>query len=426
MRTRKFSVSLTAALTIFAATLTVASTRAAAQQEILLLSFDGAGGQYPFTGLTFDAAGNLYGTTNAGGKYGEEFEGGTAYELNRQPGGGWTEKVLQNFGNGSIDAFYPDGIYPIGLIFDAAGNLYGTTSEGGDFSRYGDGVVFELSPNQGGGWTEKVLHQFGAKASDGVQPRAGLVFDTAGNLYGTTSGGGSHGYGTVFELIPAAGGGWTEKVLHSFNSNGKDGYEPEASLIVDRSGNLYGTTLWGGQYNYGTVFQLIPQPGGNWTEKILHDFSNVGGDGSFPTAGLIFDTNGDLYSATQTGGIHGYGTAFELIPTTDGGWKEKTLHSFEGLYALDGAYPSPLTLDASGNLYGTAAGGGPYDYGTVFELMPQPDGSWTEKTLYAFGTYGDRDGVEPDGVILDGFGNLYGTTASGGEYSDGTVFEITP
>jgi uncharacterized repeat protein (TIGR03803 family) len=426
MRTRKCSVSLIAVLAIFAATLIVASTRAAAQQEILLLSFDGTGGQYPFTGLTFDAAGNLYGTTNAGGKYGEEFEGGAAYELSRQPGGGWTEKVLQNFGNGSIDAFYPDGIYPIGLIFDAAGNLYGTTSEGGDFGRYGDGVVFELSPNQGGGWTEKVLHQFGARASDGVQPRAGLVFDTAGNLYGTTVHGGSYGYGTVFELTPAAGGGWTEKVLHSFNSNGKDGYEPLASLIVDRSGNLYGTTLWGGQYNYGTVFELISQPGRNWTEKILHDFSNVGGDGAFPTAGLIFDAAGNLYSTTQTGGVHGYGTAFELIPATDGGWSEKVLHSFEGLYAMDGAYPSPLTLDASGNLYGTAAGGGPYDFGTVFELMPQPDGSWTEKTLYAFGTYRERDGVAPDGVILDGFGNLYGTTTSGGEYGDGTVFEITP
>jgi hypothetical protein len=122
MRIKKFFLSLMATSAIFAATLLMASTRAAAQQEILLLSFDGVGGQYPFTGLTFDAAGNLYGTTNAGGKYGEEFEGGTAYELNREPGGGWTEKVLQNFGNGSIDAFYPEGIYPIGLIFDSAGH----------------------------------------------------------------------------------------------------------------------------------------------------------------------------------------------------------------------------------------------------------------------------------------------------------------
>jgi uncharacterized repeat protein (TIGR03803 family) len=287
--------------------------------------------------------------------------------------------------------------------------------------------VFELSPNQGGGWTEKVLHQFGAKASDGVQPRAGLVFDAAGNLYGTTLYGGSYGNGTVFELTPAAGGGWTEKILHSFNSNGKDGYEPPAGLIVDRNGNLYGTTLRGGQYNYGTAFELIPQTGGNWTEKILHDFSNAGGDGSFPTASLIFDAKGNLYSATQTGGAHGYGTAFELIPAMDGTWSEKTLHSFEGLYAMDGAYPSALTFDASGNLYGTAAGGGPYDAGTVFKLTSQPDGSWVEKTLYAFGTYRDRDGIAPDaGVISDRFGNLYGTTASGGEYGNGTVFEITP
>ncbi len=208
-----------------------------------------ADGWIPSAGLIFDAAGNLYGTTGLGGTDGV----GTVFELTRA-GGGWTEQVLYNFGT---DGAYPGG----GLTFDSAGNLYGTTGEGGIHIL---GTVFELTPTVGGGWTETVLHNFGS-GTDGAYPGAGVTFDAAGNLYGTTQYGGTYnscsgGCGTVFELTPTAGGGWTEQVLLNFNGTG--GANPYAGLIFDGAGNLYGTT----QFTYdncsgfycGTVFELMP------------------------------------------------------------------------------------------------------------------------------------------------------------------------
>jgi uncharacterized repeat protein (TIGR03803 family) len=222
------------------------------------------------------------------------------------------EKVLHSFGNGT------DGLYPYaGLIFDAAGNLYGTTYEGGI---HGYGTVFELTPEEGGGWTEKVLHSFNLNGTDAAYPQASLIMDSAGNLYSTSYEGGIHldpcggvGCGTVFELSPQEGGGWTEKVLHSFNLNGTDGDEPYAGLIIDTAGNLYGTTIAGGIHNNGTVFELSPREGGGWTEKVVHSFGN-GTDGYEPYAGLIIDAAGNLYGTTVEGGIHGYGTVFEITP----------------------------------------------------------------------------------------------------------------
>jgi uncharacterized repeat protein (TIGR03803 family) len=209
------------------------------------------------------------------------------FELTPTAGGGWTEKVLYSFGNGT------DGAYPLaGLIFDAARNLYGTTSGGGT---YGDGTVFELTPAGGGGWTEKVLYSFG-NGTDGSDPWAGLIFDAVGNLYGTTYGGGTYNYGTVFELTPTAGGGWTEKVLHNFNYNGTDGDYPYAGLIFDAARNLYGTTLGGGTYNSGTVFR-VNAVGGRVRVQVLHSFGN-GTAGWEPYAGLIFDAVGNLYGTT--------------------------------------------------------------------------------------------------------------------------------
>ncbi len=192
------------------------------------------------------------------------------FELTPTGGGGWTERVLYSFGN------TPDGAIPVvGLIFDATGNLYGATTEGGT---HGDGTVFELTPTGGGGWTERVLYSFG-NTPDGAYANAVLIFDGAGNLYGTTELGGANGpYGTVFELTPTAGGGWTEKVLHSF-ANGTDGARPLASVIFDAAGNLYGTTTEGGTNRDGTVFELTPTAGGGWTETLLHSFNNNGTDG---------------------------------------------------------------------------------------------------------------------------------------------------
>src|ERR1017187_704147 len=384
--------------------------------ETVLHSFNnnGTDGYEPLAGLIFDAAGNLYGTTYVGGSYGY----GTAFELTPAGGGTWNEKVLYSFASGST-AFYLTS----GLIFDGAGNLYGTTLGGQG------GSVFELTPTAGGGWTEKVLHSFG-NGTDGEDPQAGLIFDAAGNLYGTTIAGGTYGGGTAFELTPAAGGGWTEQVLLNFD--GTDGQHPYGALIFDAAGNLYGTTSYGGTYDYGTVFELTPAAGGGWTETVLHNFNDNGTDGYWPYAGLIFDAVGNLYGTTYGGGVYtsctngsflGCGTVFELTPTAGGGWTEKVLHSFGN--GTDGEDPQAgLIFDAAGNLYGTTIAGGTYGGGTAFELTPAAGGGWTEQVLLNFdGT----DGQHPYGaLIFDAAGNLYGTTSYGGTYDYGTVFELTP
>jgi uncharacterized repeat protein (TIGR03803 family) len=374
-------------------------------------------GASPLADLIFDAAGNLYGTTDGGGTY----SSGTVFELTPTKGGGWTEQVLYSF-NPSIG----DGYYPFaGLIFDAAGNLYGTTSAGG--GNGGQGTVFELTPAQGGGWTEKALYSF-TGYPDGGNPRSGLIFDAAGNLYGTTFRGGTDGAGTVFELTLSKGGGWTEQVLYTFT--GMDGRQPYAGLIFDAAGNLYGTTSGGGTIGYGTVFELAPKAGGGWTEQVLYNFGS-GSDGAFPQAALIFDAAGNLYGTTEEGGTNGYngyGTVFELTPAQGGGWTEQALHSFN-YNATDGAYPyyGNLISDAAGNLYGTTNAGGTYGVGMVFELartgLPGPP---RRRVLYSF-KYNGTDGNSPlAGLIFDAAGNLYGTTSAGGAYGGGTVFELTP
>jgi uncharacterized repeat protein (TIGR03803 family) len=171
--------------------------------------------------------------------------------------------------------------------------------------------VFKLTPRQGG-WTETVLHSFDRDGTDGILPQGGVVFDASGNLYGTTNAGGTYTDGTVFELTPAQVGGWTEKVLHSFNLDGTDGALPAAGPIFDAHGNLYGTTNGGGTYILGTVFELTRTEGGNWTEKVLHSFGN-GTDGASPCAGVIFN-GGNLYGTTTSGGTHNQGTVFEFQP----------------------------------------------------------------------------------------------------------------
>ena len=214
------------------------------------------------------------------------------------------EKVLHSFGNGT------DGESPYGsLIMDAAGNLYGTTYWGGI---RGSGMVFELTPNESGGWTEKVLHSFGNRA-DGAGPTGGLIFDAANNLYGTTEQGGIHGYGAVFQLTPQMGGSWTERVLLSFN--GSDGASPQGSLVhFGSSADLYGTTSNGGVNGVGTVFKMTPTQGGNWAESVLHNFSPDGSDGTYPQGSLMFDSAGNLYGATPLGGTFNSGTVFEITP----------------------------------------------------------------------------------------------------------------
>jgi uncharacterized repeat protein (TIGR03803 family) len=436
------SRAATAALAIaFVFALTVALAQPAHAQtpatgggwtEKVLHSFDSTDGANPNAGLVFDNSGNLYGTTWDGGNSGYECNTcGTVFELTPSADGGWAETVLYKFCS-LTDC--TDGSYPSAtLIFDAAGNLYGTTAFGG---AYGWGTVFELTPKHGGGWTEKVLHSF--TGPDGAYPGGGLIFDAAGNLYGTTSNGGIYACGlsecgTVFELTPTASGGWTEQVLHNF-SNSPDGAGPGGALIFDAAGNLYGPTGGGGTYGVGTVFELTPTGRvGSWTEKVLYSFSNSP-DGAGPGGALIFDAGGNLYGTTGSGGTYGKGSVFELTPTPEEGWTEKVLHSFGN--GTDGVAPDAgVIFDTIGNLYGTTQMGGTCQYqggagcGTVFELMPTRGGDWTEMVLYNFCTQTNcLDGMNSyAGLIFDAAGNLYGTTMYGGaNFADGTVFELTP
>ena len=275
--------------------------------------------------------------------------------------------------------------------------------------------MFELTPTAGGGWTETVLHGFG-NGTDGIRPTASVVFDAAGNLYGTTFEGGAYFCGTVFELTPTAGGNWTEKVLYSFR-NATDGCNPSSGLITDIAGNLYGTTGYEGTYFGGTVFELTPTAGGGWTETVLHGFGN-GTDGIRPTASVVFDAAGNLYGATSDGGSSGGGMLFELTPTAGGGWTETVLHNFGT--GTGGSHPSSgLITDIAGNLYGTTLSGGTSDAGTVFRFK--------DRGVLVLHSFNNADGSSPSGgLIMDAAGNLYGTTYYGGAYYYGTVFEVTP
>lgn len=398
-----------------AAALFVIGVRAAAPQEEVLYSFasayPGAAAYGPQAGLISDSNGNLYGTDPTA-----VWGFGTVFELTHV-GAKWEGKVLY--------AFCPDyrcrsdGNWPeAGLVFDPKGDVYGTTSGGG--SNGGYGTVFELTPAEDGGWTEEILHSFGATSSDGREPQGGLIFDAKGNLYGTTSQGGI-GCGTVFELMPAADGSWAEKVLHSFGAdNPNDGCDPLGGLVFDTKGNLYGTT-WIGSGSNGMVYELTPAASGEWVEKVLCNL------GYLPYAGVVLDSEGNLLGTTAYSGPNGNGSVFELRPARDGTWTEEIIYNF-GASETDGSQPfADLVFDRKGNLYGaTEYGGrnGKYGDGTVFELTRDKAGIWTEKVLHNFGASSD-DGIGPDAsLLLDETGDLYGTTTGGGKYGFGTAFEI--
>lgn len=394
----------------------------AASREKVTHSFkpNGKDGVYP-NGVIIDKTGNLYGTTYSGGDV------GTVFELTPD-NGKWTETLLHTFHG-------KDGALPLGgLIQDAAGNLYGTTTAGGASSTCNDratpgcGTVFELSLVNGK-WAEKVLHSFDQDGKDGTFPAASLILDRDGNLYGRTVEGGplsgcdNFGCGVAFELSPGKNGKWTEKVLFNFHFGGGG---PQAALVMDKSGNLYSTAYFGGKYGDGVVFELVPS-NGKWTQKVLHSFHRDGKDGSNPDSSLTLDQGGNLYGTTSNGGplsgCNGQtcGTVFELSPGDNGSWTEKVLHNFSG---KDSAFPAASVIfDASGNLYGSASGGYGYGYGTVFELTPN-NGKWTEKVLHSFS--GAPDGAYPGNVILDTAGHLYVATWMGGTYDYGAVFEIIP
>jgi uncharacterized repeat protein (TIGR03803 family) len=389
-------------------------TAAWSQTENVLYSFTGGSdGASPSANLIARQS-NVYGTTLSGGASGQF---GTVFQLT--PGSpNWTETVLYRFKGGT------DGESPFpGVISDSSSNLYGTTSGGGTF---GKGTVFQLKPGSSH-WTEKIIHSF--RGTDGKSPLGGLVFDTKGNLYGTTNEGG--GGGVVFKLTPDKNGDWTETVLHRFapEVHPGDGCFPDDAPILDAAGNLYGTTNGCGAYGYGTVFELIPGSP-NWTEKVLYNFSD-GADGALPRAGLTL-YKGSLYGTTIYGGnggalcpgspYNGCGVVFQMTQK-NGKWTETVLYSFTG--GSDGSEPfAGVVFDKSGNLVGTTINGGAYQSGAVFQLTPGSP-NWTESVLYSF--TGAADGWSPEAsVIFDASGNIYSTTQGGGANGQGTVFEIVP
>jgi uncharacterized repeat protein (TIGR03803 family) len=339
-------------------------------------------------------------------------------------------KALYNFSNTNAN---PSS----GLVVDADGNAYGTTFNGGGLNQ--SGTIYELSPTTG----YHLLYRFSPDGSFGKNPQGNLVFDSSGNLYGTTVYGGSNksachnqGCGVIFKLSPSSNNGlWVETVLYSFCSQSQcsDGANPQAGVVFDSQGNLYGTTKAGGNQGCqeagpgcGTVFELSQNSSDSWGETVLYDFSNPG-DGELPMSGVIWDATGNLYSTTSAGGGGNGGTVFELSPVGSL-WDETILYDFDGGSADGALVLAGVCFDTLGNLYGTTAQGGMFGLGTVYQLTAGSSGGWIEAVLHSFGA--GNDGAEPESsLVLDSLGNIYGTTFAGGQVGCdgrgcGTVFRL--
>jgi uncharacterized repeat protein (TIGR03803 family) len=434
---------------ILAAALAVAlPLSASAATETILYAFPGGGGfalgtgaGLPLSDLIQDETGDLFGTTNFGGKgCGSNGPGcGTVYRLHlRSPSEPWRIKILTSFHDGS------DGSYPVGGVTAGSnGVLYGTASGGGSgVASAGAGLVFELIPPVAPktSWKRKILYRFPG-GDGGATPMGRLLRDASGALYGTTQFGGTSNNGTIFKLTPPAPGktSWKRAVLYSF-AGGDDGSQPMGGLLQDIAGNLYGTTAVGGNTNnpMGTVFKLsLPAAaGGSWTETVIYRFTG-GSDGAFPGASnLVSDASGVLYGTTLAGGGDdtNVGTVFSLTPPAPGRlvWKERILHRFK---TSDGTNPnSGVTIDPAGNLYGITTNGAPAGFGSVFKLAPPAvagDG-WAFTKLHIF--TGGTDGIHPKaGLLLKTDGTLFGTSSQGGGACPaltadgcGTAFQIVP
>lgn len=410
-----------AVMTVALIVIVVLSPGAAASKYKVLYRFTGGGdGSQPDAGVIFDTSGNLYGTTFWGGDNGD----GTVFKLTLNGDGTWTETVLHSFG-GSGDGANPTA----NVVFDAVGNLYGVTWVGGT---YGLGTVFQLTPNSDGSWSENLLHSFTGSGDGDIPNTSlifdtlGNLYGTA--LHGARAGcdnNESHGgCGTVFEMTPNSDGTWTFNAIYSFKG-GRDGGGPDhGALVFDAAGNLYGTTVKYGILNCawdcGTVFELTPTSSGGWTEKVLLRFR--GSNGLRPEGTLVFDGAGSLYGTTSQGGRHGQGNVFKLTPASGGKWSQQIIHDFTG--GKDGgASNGGVVFDAAGNLYGTTSGGGAHGYGTAFKLIPQSNGKWTEQVLHQFLGFG----ANPGGVVVfDAVGNIYGTASNDSTGGPGLVYEIIP
>jgi uncharacterized repeat protein (TIGR03803 family) len=385
---------------------------ALAQLNVLWTFSGGSQGATP-NALAIGPDGSLYGTAASGGAANM----GVVFQL-VPTSTGWSENVLYNFTGGR------DGSGPNALVFGPDGNLYGTAKNGGNMNcPSGCGTVFQLKP-MSGGWALNVVHSFIGR-SDGHDP-VGVIFDSAGNIYGTTLYGGPSDVGVVYKLTPSSGSAWLETVLYSF-TGGKDGSYPNPQLVVDTSGNVFGTTLYGGVApglrGFGEAFELSPTSTG-WKRTMIAAFIGSGANqpGSYPQFGVISDGAGNLYGVTS-GGDGDFGNVYRMEPSPLGGrWQFKVLH-FLGTNA-NGSYPMSLVRDSAGNLYSAGPTGGtgscPSGCGTLFRLQPTTS-LWQLSLLYTF--TGGSDGMDPSNLILDNEGNLYGTEP-GESGSSGLVFEL--
>jgi uncharacterized repeat protein (TIGR03803 family) len=427
IRTWSFGTNpMTAALTV---ALALAMMPAAEAQGFnVIYNFTGGiDGANPHVGVTLDGAGNLYGSAYAGG-----LGYGTVFKLTHK-GSGWVLSPLYSFqGKGANDGAGPDASLVIGKDGSLYGTTIAGGGNQDPYCHifggyYGCGTVFNLRPPPTRPatpltpWDETLVYLF-TFDPDGAYPRNNIALDSNGNLYGTGSNGGTV-YGVVWEVSPS-GGGWSEQAIHTFQGlGGSDGGAPESGVAFGTDGNLYGTTseYGNGENGVGTVFQLVPS-GSGWAENTLYDFAD-GNDGSTPYAGVIQDAAGNLYGATTTDGANGGGTVFELSPS-NGSWTFQTLYSFPGSAGLQVGPYDDLALDSAGNLYGTTYLDGRYGWGSVFKLTPS-GGGWTYTSLHDF--TGGLDGASPRcKLVFDSSGNLYGTAACGGAYNMGVVWEITP
>jgi uncharacterized repeat protein (TIGR03803 family) len=425
----RFSTIMKAVITVAAITLAL-TTGAWADRETVLHSFGGTSGGTAPTALIMDTAGNFYGVLSGGGSsHCTQLGGcGAIFKLTKNSSGQWIKTTVHLFTGGS------DGASPNGIMMDAKGNIFGVARAGGNTSCFqGCGVIFEISPTSSGGMEVTSVYAF-QNSGDGVAPNGSLIADAAGNLYGVAAGGAN--FGVVFELSPGSGGKWTENTLHYFKYS--DGSLPRGPLVFDAAGNLFGVTADGGSKGNGTVFELSPLSGGGWSEILIHDFAGWPSDGIQPMGGLSIDANGNLYGTTAFGGpypgpngdcLNHCGTVFELSPNS-GGWTE-TVFGLARLYT--GSLPlAGLIMDTAGNLYGTTAVGGQNDKGVVFKLSPNSGGGWTDTVLFAFKN--SRDGGSPQGtLVMDSAGNLFGTATTGGSpirngfaSGNGVVFELSP
>jgi len=382
-------------------------------------------GAYPWGGLLQDQSGNLYGMTNAGGKYLD----GVVFQLVPN-GSSYKEHVLHNF---CAWANCTDGRAPLGdLIMDMDGDLYGTAQFGG---KYDAGVIFKLTRGDNG-WSLSVLHNFCklTNCTDGKLPKTALVMADERHFFGTTPGGGAHGDGTAYELTHNSDGTWSYAVIYSFcaKANCADGGPPQSDLIVDKDGRLYGTTISGGA-GLGNVYRL-QHTGAGWTETAIVDFCTAGACklGRSPTAGLSYagqragaawDESSPLFGTTSGGGKKDYGVVFELVHDSSG-WTFTMIHSF-GV----GIGPGALVVSSGGDLYGTTfSSEDPSNAGLAFKLAHD---TWAETILYEFcsGTCDQGDGDNPSAsrLVIDANGNVYGTTVNGTSSSPGgTVFRLKP